>query len=292
MNKKSVNSNLILLLVVIIWGTGFSAVEYALKANFSTLLILTLRFLIATLSLIVVFNKKLLSINKKELFYGSISGTVMFLGFYFQTKGQNLTTVSNSAFFTATNVIIIPFTSWIIFKIRPTYKTILLTFLCLIGVAIISFKGTKISLGYGDILVLICAVFFATQVSILDKATKIANPTNINFIQIVVAFLLSLIFLIMFPQDYTNINISKGLIPILYIGIFTTSICYFLQTYAQKHTSSTNTGIILSIEGLFGSLFAVMLGFERLSANILIGGGIIILASVLSSISDVNNDKL
>lgn len=64
-----------------------------------------------------------------------------------------------------------------------------------------------------------------------------------------------------------------------YLGLFSTCLCYFLQTLAQKHTTPAKAGVLLSTEGLFGSVFSVALGMEALTVN-LVAGGLIILASV------------
>lgn len=63
-------------------------------------------------------------------------------------------------------------------------------------------------------------------------------------------------------------------------GLFSTCLCYFLQTFAQKHTTPAQAGVLLSTEGLFGSLFSVLLGLEIVSVNLIIGG-VIIMASII-----------
>ena len=55
-----------------------------------------------------------------------------------------------------------------------------------------------------------------------------------------------------------------ALLPAVYLGAFSTCLCYLLQTVAQKHTSATRAGLLLSTEGLFGSVFSVALGMNRL----------------------------
>ena len=64
------------------------------------------------------------------------------------------------------------------------------------------------------------------------------------------------------------------------LGVFSTCLCYFLQTTAQKHVNSTKAAIILSTESLFGSIFSVLLGYDPLSAQMVVGG-VIILASII-----------
>ncbi len=284
MKKKETMAELSLVLVSMIWGCGFIATEYVIEANWGTSLIMAVRFLIAAITMIIVLNKKILKLTKYELLHGSISGILLFLGFYTQTMGQSVTTVSNSAFFTATNVVMVPFISWIINRRKPQIHTVMFTFIALAGVGVLSFKGGKFSLSAGDLIVLLCAFFFAMQITYLEKATKGSNPARVNFVQILTAAMISLIVYIIKGEGIQNANIPQGTLPILFLGILSTCLCYFLQTNAQKYSSATKVGVILSMEGFFGGLFSVVLGMEALTVNLVLGGTLIIGATVLMNI--------
>ena len=69
------------------------------------------------------FFKSIRRSTKKEIKHGVIAGFMLFLGFMLQTAGMQYTTISNSAFLTTTNVIMVPFLSWFIIKKRPDVKT-------------------------------------------------------------------------------------------------------------------------------------------------------------------------
>lgn len=284
MKKKATIAEVSLIIVAMIWGSGFIATEYALAANWNTSLIMAARFSIAALVMGVALNRKLSKITKYEWIHGSIAGIFLFLGFYTQTFGQSATTVSNAAFFTATNVVMVPFISWIINHSRPKLKTILLTIVSLMGVGVLSFNGSKFVMGLGDLIVLLCAFFFAMQITYLEKATKDSNPANINFVQIVIAAIISLLLFSIKKEGLEGVHIASGLLPILFLGIFSTCFCFFLQTNAQKYSSASKVGVILSLEGFFGSLFSVILGLDKLTPNLVIGGGLIIGATILMNL--------
>ncbi len=286
-NKERI-SELSLVLVTIIWGSGFVATEYVIQANWSTSLIMVSRFIIASLILAITLNKDIFKLTKDEIIYGLIPGIFLFLGFYTQTLGQTATSVSNVAFLTSTNVIMIPFISWIINKARPSLQTILLTFLALAGVGVLSFNGGEFSLGRGDLLILLCAFFFASQIAFLEKATRDIDPVRINFIQILTATILSVGSFIIEGQGIQGANIQEGIPPIVFLGLFSTCICFFLQTKAQKYVTAPRVGIILSLEGVVGGLFSVLLGLESLTINLIVGGALIVGASILSNVDLVD----
>ena len=101
MKNIKFKADVMLLLVAIIWGSGFIATEYAINANMTPLIILAFRFTIAALVLFIFMAKKIKEISRKEWVRGGIAGVILFFAFYFQTIGQSLTTISNSAFITA-----------------------------------------------------------------------------------------------------------------------------------------------------------------------------------------------
>lgn len=281
---KKLNPDLMLLIVAIIWGTGFIATEYAIDAGFSPLMIMAGRFSVAALTLLVFTAKHIKKISKKEWFRGSIAGVLLFLGFFFQTFGQSMTTVSNSAFLTATNVVFVPFIAWVLTKHKPQNKVFFLALTTFIGVAVltVNFSG-GFSMNIGDVYVFICAIMFATHIAYLSVAVDGNDPLRISFIQLAIASLLAIIGVIAYgPGDLSIVNFSLGVPSILFLGLFSTCLCFFMQTSAQKRTTPGKTGIILSTESLFGTVFSVILGIEPLTSKIIVGGLIIMSAVVLT----------
>ena len=53
-----------------------------------------------------------------------------------------------------------------------------------------------------------------------------------------------------------------------------------MQTTAQQHVESAKAAIILATESLFGTVFSVILGYDKLTVNMVLGG-LIILISIL-----------
>lgn len=286
MKKYTMNADLMLILVAVIWGTGFIAVEYAINAGMSAALILATRFTLAAVVLLVVTFKDVKNISKSEWIKGSIAGVLLFLGFYLQTIGQTLTTVSNSAFLTTTNVIMVPFIVWIIAHKKPSLKIVLLALLTFIGVTILTWSPNNgLSFNIGDIYILFCAVAFACHIAYVELAVKGHSPIRITFIQISVAAILSLFGLIgSSPESFTQVDYALGLPSVIFLGLFSTSLCFFMQTSAQKRTSAAKAGIIMSTEGFFGTLFSIILGIEPLTMKIVIGGIIIITAVILTEV--------
>ena len=276
-DRFKLHPDIMLLLVAIIWGVGFIATEYAINANLHPLHIMAGRFSIAALALLIFVKNDLSKISRSQWLKGSIAGAFLFLGFFFQTLGQSMTTVSNSAFLTATNVVFVPFIAWLMTKQRPKTKVFFLAALTFIGIAVLTVDTVNIgTLNIGDFYVFLCAIAFASHIAYVGIAVKDSNPIQITFVQILTAAVFSVAgALVLHPANLAEIHFLYGLSAVVFLGLFSTCLCFLLQTSAQKRTASGKAAIILSTESLFGTIFSVIIGFESLTAKIVIGGLII-----------------
>jgi len=283
---KSTVADLTLVLTAILWGSGFVFSQYAIDSNMSASLILLSRFSIASIILFIVFYKKIKMITKQEAIYGLTAGTLLFIAFYSQTIGLKYTTPSNNAFITATYVIMVPFITMFIFKKKPKKKYFFLPFFTFLGVTILSYSPKNgISLSYGDSLTLLCAFFFALHISYLDIVSKKVDVIKMTFLQMIAAAILALLIFGIFEGfEVTITDYRLGILSVIYLGVVCTCVCYFIQTFSQRHTTSAKAAMILSTESLFGSLFSVLFRIEPFTANLLIGGVLILSTIFLSEI--------
>ena len=222
-------------------------------------------------------------IRLRNLKMGGLAGVFLFGAFYTQIVGQQNTTVSHCAFLTATNVVMVPFIVGAVSRQRPAIKTFVLTATTLLGIGVLSITPGSFSLSfnYGDAMTLLCALLFALHITTLGRAAKGADVMLINLLQLATAAVISAaVFLLTDAGAAAAADLQRGLPAVMYLGLFSTCLCYFLQTLAQKHTTPSQAGVLLSTEGLFGSLFSVLLGMEMLTVNLVVGG-LIIMASIL-----------
>ena len=265
-----------LLLVTMIWGSGFIATEYAIRSGMPTAWIMMIRLWVGSGVIGLCFFRRIFPLKKVVLLHGATAGAILFGAFYAQTAGQGQTNVSNAAFLTATNVIMIPFLLWLFQKKRPSARIFLLSLITMAGVILLTMQGGfRLSLGPGDLLVLLCAFLFALHITWLDIGCSRDDSLQIAFVQLLAAGMCGALMLLITRPPITAEQLQDGLLPVLYLGVFSTGICYFLQTWAQKHIRASEAGIILSAEGLFGTLFSLLLGLESFRWSMALGGLII-----------------
>ncbi len=270
------------MLTALIWGSGFVAVDYSLQYGFTASLINLIRFALGALIFLVILNKKILLIPWDTWKKGLIAGSFFFGGFYAQTWGMVFTLTSNSAFITATNVILVPFIMWLVFKRRPEPKAFFACGLCLLGVLVLtSGEGFSLQFNFGDFLTLLCAVFYAAHISYLNLAAPNTKALYLTFVQLLTVAVLSLIVFLLFElKSMGDVEWVKGILPLIYLGVFPTSLCLFLQTYGQQLTKAAKAAILLSLESVFACILTVLFGLEPLTLPIAIGG-LIVFSSVI-----------
>lgn len=280
-NKVRIAADLGLLIVAVVWGFGFVATKNAL-GHITPLYMIALRFSIAFFILSVVFWKKLKQINRQDLKAGGIVGFFLFTAFAFQTIGLQFTEAGKQAFLTGTNVVMVPFLYWLLHKTKPDWRSFAAAFVCVLGMGLLTLNST-LSVNIGDLLTLGCAVLFACHIVSNGYFVQKSDPILLTILQFGFVSIAALIAAFFAEPMPSTIN-SDGITAILYLGVFSTCLAFFLQTICQKYTLSTHAAILLSTESLFGSLFSVWLLAEVFTFKMILGCAAILLAILIAEL--------
>lgn len=288
MKLTKTQANLLLLLVAIIWGSGYLFSKLATDAEIAPSMIGVCRGLIYALLAFLFFHRSILTMKKKDFRIGLIAGFINFLSYQIQTLGIKYTTPANSAFLTATYIVFIPFILWLIFHQRPERKSYLAILLCIIGMILLTnILQNGLAIHLGDWLTLLSAALFAIQIVYFSIAIKETNPWVITFMLAVCQVVFGLVWALFFDlHSFGAADWQAGVIPLLFLGVVSSFGAQTMQLIGQKYTDPTLAGIIMMTEAMFGSVFSVLFGFESFSAS-LVEGGVLIIAAVLLMQLDV-----
>lgn len=268
-----------LCITAIVWGSGFVASAIALD-HYTPFQIMAIRFTVGAIILAIIFYKKLSAITTNTIIKGSILGVVLYLAFVLQTVGLQYTTPSKNAFLTAVNVIIVPFIGYLLYRKRLDKFELFGAFFAIIGIGLISLHF-PFSLNIGDLLTIGCAVLFALQIFYTSVFVKKEDALALTLVQMTVASLCGIIGVFIKGEQAITYSV-EAIWPVLYLGIFATSLAYILQTVAQKYMSETKTAIILSTESLWGMIFSILILQEIITFKMALGAVLILLAIVLT----------
>ncbi len=266
-----------LIFVTMIWGSGFVVSAISLK-YFSPYQILTLRFLLAFILMGALFFSQLKHAGKKTYLKGIGLGSILYLAFLFQTVGLVYTTPSKNAFLTAFNVVLVPFIGALFFRRKVTAPAIIGALLSISGIAVISLNDFK-GVNFGDLLTLVCALFFALQIIFTNRFVLGENIYALTTIQMGTAAMLGVI-VSLARGEFALPAAGEGYYSILYLGAISTMLAFLIQTASQQFTKETETAIILSMEAVFGMVASALFLREAITLRMLIGAALI-LAGVL-----------
>ncbi|MDF2545455.1 MAG: transporter [Anaerosolibacter sp.] len=277
--NKNLYADLSLLLVALIWGSGFVATKHALN-TITPYYMMTFRFTIAFLLMSMVFYKRLKACTFQDLKAGAIIGLFLFVAFAAQTVGLQYTTAGKQAFLTGTNVVIVPFLFWMVKQTRPDKYNLTAAFLCFCGIGLLTLSES-LTINLGDFLTLICAFFFACHIVSIGYFAEHHDPIVLTIIQLGVSAVLSFaasLFLETAPQ---NLPVD-AILSVLYLGVFSTLLAFMIQNVAQKYTTPTHAAIILSLESVFGSILSTIL-LKELFTMKMFWGCVIIFIAILTA---------
>lgn len=277
-------ADLSLVLVTLIWGSTFVIVRQAM-AEVGPFTFLTWRFVLATLPLAVLFRGRLTRLKGGELRWGALVGLFLFLGFIFQTTGLRYTTASKAGFITGLSVVTVPLllAGWR--RRLPSRPVIVGVVLATAGLAFLSLQE-GLSLAWGDLLVLVCAVSFALHILAVGYYARRMDAIALTVVQVAVVALLAWLGALLFeswrlPQT-AGLWAAAG-----FTGLVATVLAYLIQNLAQRRASATHTAIIFTLEPVFAALFAWWLAGEPLTGRSLAGGGLIVLGMLATELQGV-----
>ncbi|UPU34784.1 DMT family transporter [Geomonas paludis] len=289
MQAKTIKSDLLLLLIAAIWGGGFVAQRKGLDflGPFSYN---GIRFALGSLSLLplVYLNRRrqapyhgsLPPANSRALLHGGLmAGGALFMGASLQQVGIAYTTAGNAGFITGLYVVLVPLLG-MFWGQRPGTGTWLGAVLAAAGLFFLSVTD-RFTIGIGDLLELIGAVFWAGHVLLIGWLSPRLDPFKLSALQFAVCSILSLITAFIF-ESMTLASVCAAWRPILYGGLISVGFAYTMQVVAQRDAHPAHTAVILSAEGVFAAIWGWFFLGEVLGARGLLGC-VLMLAGILCS---------
>jgi drug/metabolite transporter (DMT)-like permease len=280
-------ADLSLLGITFIWGSTFVIVKKALESS-STLLFLALRFTLAALAVALLFRGPLLAEGgrKRELQAalggGVVVGSVLFLGYLFQTLGLRLTTPAKSGFITGFSVALVPVFNAILYRAWPSWNACVGVCCATAGLYLLIAPGNVVAeFSRGDLLTLACAVAFGLHILLLGRYSRRMSVAALSVAQIGVAAVLSLSSFFWAEAVYVRWT-APLIVAVAVTGLLATALAFSVQTWAQQFTSPTHTALIFTLEPVFAWLTSYLLLGEALGTRGA-SGAVLILAGIILS---------
>ena len=293
--SKKMQSNILLLITAIIWGSAFvaqkSGMEYIEPFTFNG--IRTFIGGLVLIPVILIMNRGkaaeevLSQVEKKQqnkalVIGGVLCGTALFIASSLQQFGVMYTTAGKAGFITTLYVVIVPIISILIGKkIRP------IMWLCVVmgavGLYLLCMTDASFKLTYGDTMVLLCAVAFSIHIMVVDHFSPKMDGVKLSCIQFITSGTMGLVCMAIFEEPDINAILDCWL-PILYAGVLSSGVGYTLQVVAQKHAEPTVASLLMSLESVFAVIAGAILLHEVMSGRELLGCVVIFAAVIIAQL--------
>jgi drug/metabolite transporter (DMT)-like permease len=285
---RKLKADLLLICCTLIWGVTFAVVKDAL-ADASVFVFLALRFLLATVLLILIYGRELRGIGASGLRAGALIGSCMFGGYAFQTAGLELTTPSKAAFITGFFVVLVPILLASFGSRRVPLWVWLGALSAFTGLYFLAVPPVGLAaLNRGDLLVLGCAFMFALHVISIGHYTVRYSAGALTLIQVATTAFFTILCVPLFAwigAERPRLLWTPGLIgAVVATGILATAVAFSVQVWAQQYTSANHAAIIFTLEPIFAGLTSFVFYHERLGARSLIGAALILVGILVAEL--------
>lgn len=287
MRKTTPKGIIFLLITAIVWGSSFVAQEIGMKSidAFTFTGIRTTLGAIVLIPVVLIVNHGF-DLRKNTLLSGLILGIVFSVAQNFQQFAFYYSTSGKIAFITAFYMFFVP-----LFSVFLGKKIKLLTWLSilmgLVGLFFLCINPSDLtSINSGDVLALICAVFYAVQIMMIDKfLEKDISGIQLSFMQFAVAAVISIVAMFIFEHPVIA-DIKTAAPSLLYSGIMSCGVAYTFQIIGQKHANPVVASLLMCMESVFAVIAAAIVLHQGMSLREGAGCIIMFAAIILSQLSE------
>ncbi len=281
---KKYNLLLLFVLTNLLWGFAFPAVKDLTNAGTPVFFLLSGRFLLgaATLLAIRTATTGWRKFSLRELGFGAICGTAIFLAFAGQTLGMTYTSPAKVGMLAGTSVLFVPIFTTII-KRKLQIRALADATLCVLGFCVFfEIYRNANSFNVGDLLALGAGAALGVHFLLSDRFSSDFNPVDFTCVQLGTVAVWTLTFCGVFELDkinWTTVAQPRYLAEFAFLGLISTGFSYWSQILAQTKFSASSVSAVSCLQSIFSVMFSIMLGFDVVSFGVVVGSAIIVWAT-------------
>ena len=270
-------ADLLLVLATAFWGVSYYLLDLCLT-ELQPLTLNAFRFLTAFFVLGAIFFRKLRGLSRRTLLASIPIGLCLVLTYIGCTYGVLYTSLSNAGFICALPVVVTPLLEWLFLRKRPDRRLAVALVLCTVGLALLTLNE-QFRPARGDLICLICAVCYAADMLVTEKAVKQpeVDALTLGVCQLGVAGVLMLLVSAIAEQPHLPQS-PKIWGAAIFLGLFCSGLAFVIQAVAQQYTSASHVGVIFTLEPVFSGIVAYFFANEKLLPRGYIGAALMLLS--------------
>ncbi len=276
--RTALLATLALLATTACWGSTFFLIKDLLD-RVPTVDFLAVRFLIAGLVMLAIAPRAVARLGPEVRRRAVVLGAVYGLAQILQTAGLAHTPASVSGFITGLYVVATPLFAAVVLRTRITPATWGAVLLATAGLGVLTLDG--LSIGYGEAITLVAALLYAAHIVGLGAWSRPADALGMSILQLLVIAVICLVAALTSGAPGVVLPERGGdWLSVVYMALVAGAAALLAQTWAQAHLPPTRSAIIMSMEPVFATFFAVLFGGESMTLR-MIAGGVMVLAAML-----------
>jgi len=267
-----------LLATSILWGSSFPVIKYVV-GSVDEYTYTWMRSLLAMLGLapyVIYAWRRGYSLGR-GVSGGLIVGATYAMGLWLQGWGTVYTSASNAAFITGLSVVFVHIYVAVV-EGRYDYRLALMLVSAVLGLYLLSEPGGE--LGFGDMLVLLGALFWAAQILLVDKYSG-ENPLVLAFAENMPALLFIAPSLLTGGLEWRPPG-RGAVLALIYLSLICSDAAYALQFYGQRLIKPAVAGIIFLLEPVSAAILDAAMLHEYMASPQILGASLILLSLILA----------
>lgn len=278
-DRSTRRPTLALLGVTAVWGSTFVVVKNAVR-QMPVTDFLTWRFLLAAVAMLLLRPRALVGLGRSGRRVGSVLGLALGAGYLLQTLGLEHTSAAVSGFVTGMFVVLTPLGAALLLRTPPGRTAWGAVALATVGLGLLSLHG--LSVGTGELLTLGCAAAFSLHIVGLGRWAPTYDAYGLAVVQLLTVGVLCAVVAV--PGGLAVPPTASVWGALAITALAATALAFVVQTWAQAHLAPTRAAVVMTMEPVFGGLFAVGIAGETLGPRALAGGVLVLAAMVLTEI--------
>ena len=263
--------------------------RFALDGGISAGALMTVRFLIAGILMLIILRVRRVRIVRRGVLDGMWLGLLLAVLFWSQTDGMRFTTTAKSGFITGLYVLFTPLIAAAVgqrIKLTSAIGAVIATY----GLFLLVHLPGAWWAGWnrGDLETLLCAILCAVHIVLMGVFARRTDAWLLAATQVVVAGIVSAVVTTFLPSPYGYQHMAQALSqptvvgPLLYLAMFSTVFAFWGQAIAQTQLGPAEAAVLFCIEPVTAALLSVFWLKESMTAQQAVGGALIVFAMIVS----------
>jgi drug/metabolite transporter (DMT)-like permease len=289
--RKALVADLALFSVAVFWGVNFVVIKHVTERTTDavspiaksvvagTMVYLLFRYVVATVIFSAIQPLALLRATRAQWGMGGLLGGFYLTALIVQTIGLQYTTPGKSGFITGLSVAMVPFLYWAVSRRSPGWFQVLGAFVATAGLGFLSLRG-NLTVSWGDALTLLGALLYGLHIMTTGFFAPKVPPSTLAVTQMAV----STAILVVITPFVAHLTLALGWqawAAILWTALSGTIYAFFIQSWAQRYTSSTHAAVLLCFESVFAAVAGVIAGLDTVTWRMLTGASLIFAGMLL-----------